>query len=87
MPQSDDEPSQMAAAYGWAGRVTTVVVEMVLPALGGRWLDSRFGTQYWVIVGFAAGFALGLFHLLQMVKQQESDIPPPSNNSAPDDKK
>ena len=69
MPQSEHEPNQMAFAFGWVARMTTVVLEMALPGLGGQWLDSRFGTSYWVIVGFGLGFALGIFHLMQMVKQ------------------
>jgi hypothetical protein len=79
MPQPDNEPSSAAFAYGWVARMMTVVLEMALPGLGGQWLDSKLGTGYWVIVGFAAGFVLGLFHLLQMVKQHST------NNSNPDD--
>lgn len=82
MPRSDNQPSPAAFAYGWVARMTTVVLEMALPGLGGQWLDSKLGTNYWVIVGFVAGFALGIFHLLQMVKQQgpknsQSDESPP----------
>lgn len=85
MPQSDNQPNPLAFAYGWVARMTTVVLEMALPGLGGQWLDSKLGTKYWVIVGFVAGFALGIFHLLQMVKQhgsknsQSDDKSPPSN--------
>ncbi len=86
MPQSDNEPSPAAFAYGWVARMTTVVLEMALPGLGGQWLDSKLGTNYWVIVGFAVGFALGMFHLLQMVKQHgpknsKTDDKTPPNNS------
>lgn len=69
MPQSDHERSPAAFAYGWVARMMTVVLEMALPGLGGQWLDSKLGTSYWVIVGFVLGFALGIFHLLKMVKQ------------------
>ncbi len=85
MPQSENDSRQMAIAYGWVARMTTVVLEMILPGLGGDWLDSRWGTNYWVVAGFGVGFALGIFHLLHMVKERSPKIPnddehPSSNN-------
>jgi hypothetical protein len=71
----------MAFAFGWLARMTTVVLEMVLPGLGGQWLDSRWGTGYWVIVGFGLGFGVGLFHLMQMVKQHGSNTPKRGSSS------
>lgn len=50
----------------WVSRVTTVALEIVLPGLGGYWLDQRFGTGFLVIVGFALGLTVGLWHLLKM---------------------
>jgi hypothetical protein len=85
MPQSDKEPSSAAFAYGWVARMTTVVLEMALPGLGGQWLDSKLGTNYWVIVGFVAGFVLGIFHLLQMVKQTGPKGPNTDGKSLPSD--
>ena len=68
--KSEDEPTALANAYGWVARMTTVILEMVLPGLGGQWLDSRWGTNFLVVIGFGLGFAVGLFHLLQMVKHE-----------------
>ena len=31
----------------WVAKITTVGLEMALPAIGGGYLDKRFGTQYW----------------------------------------
>ena len=53
----------------WVSQITTVSLEMALPALLGNWLDSRWQTEPWlVVVGGALGFTLGMRHLLQMVK-------------------
>jgi F0F1-type ATP synthase assembly protein I len=80
MPRSENEPNQMAFAFGWVARMTTVVLEMALPGLGGQWLDSLWGTNYWVLVGFGLGFAVGIFHLMQMVKQHGPKDSPPNND-------
>lgn len=65
----DDQPSPMAAAFEWVGRIFAVVMEMVLPGLLGEYLDRRMGTGFLVFLGFAGGFALGLYHLLVMTRQ------------------
>jgi hypothetical protein len=43
-----------------------VSLEMVLPGLGGEWLDRRLGTGFLVIVGFTLGILAGVSHLLVM---------------------
>jgi F0F1-type ATP synthase assembly protein I len=62
----------MALAMEWVSKITTVALEMVLPAIGGRYLDLRWGTQYWALVGLVIGFSLGIWHLLQMTKSTGS---------------
>ena len=65
--------------------MTTVVLEMVLPGLGGHWLDQRWETNYWAVAGFGLGFGIGLFHLLQMIKQYGPNTPANENDhQAPD---
>lgn len=56
---------------------------MVLPGLGGEWLDRRFGTNFLVLVGFAFGLTAGLYYLLRVTKaiaggKQDKDDDPPS---------
>jgi F0F1-type ATP synthase assembly protein I len=52
----------------WVTKITTVGLEMVLPAVGGAYLDKRLGTTYWTLVGVVLGFTVGMWHLLQMTK-------------------
>jgi hypothetical protein len=39
---------------------------MVLPAVGGRWLDERQGTTYWAPIGLVVGLICGMWQLLQI---------------------
>lgn len=75
-PERDKQPP-MAVAMTWVSRITTVCLEMVLPAVGGAWLDKRYGTSYWVVVGVLVGGALGLWHLLQLTKAKGRKPPLP----------
>lgn len=58
----------MREAVNWVARITTVGLEMVLPGLGGLWLDSRFGTHFLGALGFAVGVALGLWQMVKFTR-------------------
>jgi ATP synthase protein I len=58
----------MALAVEWVSKITTVALEMALPAIGGGYLDRRLGTNYWSLAGLILGFVVGMWHLLQMTK-------------------
>ena len=62
----------MAQAVEWVSKITTVALEMALPAIGGGYLDKRFGTKYWALAGVILGFVVGMWHLLQMTKVTSS---------------
>lgn len=62
----------LALALEWVSKITTVALEMVLPAIGGGYLDKRFHTEHWALVGLVLGFSLGMWHLLQMTKVKRS---------------
>jgi len=62
----------LALAMEWVSKITTVALEMVLPAIGGRYLDLRWGTEYWAFVGLVVGFSVGMWHLLQMTQVKHS---------------
>jgi hypothetical protein len=61
----------MVEAMKWISRVTTVVMEIVLPGLLGDWLDRRWGTGYLALVGFGFGLVCGIQHLLMMTRADE----------------
>jgi F0F1-type ATP synthase assembly protein I len=68
---NSDDRSPMAIAVEWSARLTTIGLEMAIPAGGGFWLDFRLGTSpVFVILGALFGFAAGMFHLLQIARQQ-----------------
>jgi len=62
------QPDPLALAMEWVAKITTVGLEMVLPAIGGAYLDKRFGTSYWALAGLVLGVVVGIWHLLQMTK-------------------
>ena len=64
-----DDRSAMARAMGWSAQITTISFEMVLPGLGGFWLDQKLGTKpLFLILGVVFGFTLGLWHLLKLAQ-------------------
>ena len=67
MTGSPDDRSAMAVALGWASRVMSVSIEMVLPGLLGLWLDYKLQTVVlFTVLGFGFGMALAIWHLLRM---------------------
>ena len=71
--------SGIAIAYGWAGKIITVSLEMVLPGLAGLWLDRKLGTKVlFTFLGFGVGITSGIWHLSRMTQ------PPAQDNSRSD---
>ncbi len=61
----------MAQAIAWSSRITTICLEMVLPALIGHWLDQWLGTgMVLVVVGAAAGMIAGMVHLVRIANAE-----------------
>ncbi len=49
-------------------------MEMVLPTIGGFYLDGWLGTTPWItIIAAVLGFAGGLIHLIAILRQKERD--------------
>jgi hypothetical protein len=75
VPESPDPQDEQIArqakataqAIEWVSRILAVVAVMILPGLGGRWLDGRFGTNVFTLLGFGLGLVLGIFSLLTVV--------------------
>lgn len=71
----------IAAAYRWASRCFSIVIGMLVPGFLGYWADTRFGTTpVLLMLGFAAGFAYGLWRLVSLLTpaNPESDPSEPS---------
>lgn len=71
------QQNSMAAGMQWVHRITTVVLEMLLPGLIGLWLDKKWETNFLGLVGFGLGLFTGISHLIQMTKHDTA-----SKNSA-----
>ena len=79
MPRDGEHP--IGAAMEWVARIVSAALAMVLPGLGGRWLDQKFDTQYFTLPAFVFGLIFGIWYLLAVTKTKEvvkpeSDTPP-----------
>jgi len=62
----------LVAAAQWVSRMTSVLLEMALPAAVGLWVDHLLGTGFvFALVGFGIGMVLGVWHLLKMASQAD----------------
>ena len=61
-----DDRSPLAVAAQWVSQITGIGLEIVLPIVVGRWLDERWGTSFWTVVGVLVGPLLGFWHLLKL---------------------
>lgn len=53
----------------WATRITSLSMEMVVPALLGLWADQSWGTTPWLLIlGACLGLLLAGLHFAQLVK-------------------
>ncbi len=71
MGASDDPQSPMAAAMEWVARIMGAAVVMILPGLAGQWVDSKLGTGWIVLVGFAFGISLSIYYLLAITRPRK----------------
>jgi F0F1-type ATP synthase assembly protein I len=77
VPISSDDRSKVARAYDWASRIILVALEMVLPGLGGYWIDNRLGTVcLFLVIGLTAGSIGGVWHLVRLARQSSRDTTP-----------
>lgn len=59
----------MAAAMQWVSRVFAAALMMILPGLGGQWIDERWGTRFIGLAGFAVGLVVGVTYLIAATRQ------------------
>ena len=61
-------------AFGWASRITTVAIGMIVPGLVGFWLDHRLGTLIlFTLIGFGLGVTTGAWQLVRMASSKNYD--------------
>lgn len=78
MDQTPDRQPPLAAAMAWVSRITTIALLMVVPGLGGLWLDRWLGTKVvFTLAGFVLGLAAGLWQLVNLSKERPSRPGPP----------
>ena len=63
--------SPMAAAMEWVARVFAAVLMMVLPGLGGQWLDKHWGTGFLGLAGFVVGLVGGVTYLIAVTRRAD----------------
>ena len=61
---SPDSRSPMARGMEMVARVMAAAMMMVLPGLGGQWLDQRLGTSWLALAGFAFGITVSIYYLI-----------------------
>lgn len=65
--KTPDKQPPMAAAMVWVSRITTIALLMVLPGLGGLWLDRKLGTKVvFTLAGFVLGLTAGIWQLVKL---------------------
>jgi len=52
----------------WVSRIAAVGMLMVLPGIGGRWLDKHLGIGFLGLVGFALGVIGGIVYLVGITR-------------------
>jgi F0F1-type ATP synthase assembly protein I len=80
---SDDRAAALARAMNLAASVTSIALQMIVPALVGLWLDQKLGVPP---LCAAAGAAVGLYvgirslMLLTRPKRNNNDRPGPDRD-------
>ncbi len=59
----------MTEATEWVSRIFAVAAVMVLPYVGGTWLDKQLGTRFLGPAGLVIGVTSGIAYLLALTKQ------------------
>lgn len=69
------QQSPIAVGMAWATRISSIGLQMALPAAAGWWIDDRFGTKpIFLICGAVLGFATSMLAILRLAR----DSSPPS---------
>jgi hypothetical protein len=70
MAEGADHP--MAIAMQWVARVFAATLMMIVPGLGGQWLDRRWGTRFLGLAGFVLGLIGGVAYLIAVTRAADA---------------
>ena len=60
----------VVSGYTWAARATNIGLQMILPGIGGYYLDRWLGTTPWLlVVGVILGFVSAMFQLVALANR------------------
>lgn len=77
-PHPPDGRASWARGYAIGGQIVGIALELVVPCLGGFYLDRRFGTlPVLTLIGVALGLASATLHFIQFYNSQLRQREPP----------
>ncbi len=86
MNSSPDDRSALAVAYGWAVRITTISLEMVVPGLIGLCIDGWLGLlrvfPVFLVLGMIVGVTGGTIHVVRLATSLQRGSPRQEDASA-----
>lgn len=63
-----DDRSQTAKALGWVNQIIAASLVLVIPVVGGNWLDGKYNTSpLCLILGALFGFAASGWHFYKLI--------------------
>jgi Putative F0F1-ATPase subunit Ca2+/Mg2+ transporter len=70
VPSENDDRPPMVVGMHWVQQITSIAIEMALPAWLGRLADQHWGTEPWLVsVGAVLGFSAAMVHLIAIAKR------------------
>lgn len=69
---ADDPVHPMGIAMQWVARIFAAAIMMVLPGVGGLWVDERLGTSILGLAGFGVGLVGGMIYLISATRSAEA---------------
>ncbi len=64
--------SPLAVAFGYASRITSISMNLVIPTALGYWADEKLGTKHlWLFCGLGLGLLAFIWQLMGLVKDLE----------------
>ena len=64
-------------------KVMAAAMMMVLPGLGGQWLDRHWGTRWLALAGFAFGISVSIYYLIVITRPEMNSSDPESRRGNP----